>query len=202
MHVNDTHVVVGLPVLCGTLARRAYLSHAPGLRPTVAHAMASLAAIAAGDVVLDPVCGVATCLVEAAALQPRAHFLAADRDPRQVDAARGTAARAAAAVAVLQGDAAALPVRPGAVDVVLCDLPFGRKHNAGPAGPAALYRAVLRSASRALRPGGRLVALTPLDAELRAALAEAHALRVDAAYPVRLGLTQAWLYHCTKAGAL
>jgi 23S rRNA G2445 N2-methylase RlmL len=42
VHINDTEVVVGIPIVRATLAERPYLSY-PGMRATVAYCMASRA---------------------------------------------------------------------------------------------------------------------------------------------------------------
>ncbi|XP_030050520.1 THUMP domain-containing protein 2-like [Microcaecilia unicolor] len=65
VHLNDSYCVVGFPVLRHPLASREYIQR-PGLRSTVAWAMASLAEINSGAFVLDPMCGFGTILMEAA----------------------------------------------------------------------------------------------------------------------------------------
>ncbi|NXU03933.1 THUM2 protein, partial [Buphagus erythrorhynchus] len=65
VHLNDIHSVVGIPLFRLPLANREYIKTA-GLRSTVAWAMASLAEISAGALVLDPMCGLGTILLEAA----------------------------------------------------------------------------------------------------------------------------------------
>ncbi|XP_051019394.1 THUMP domain-containing protein 2 [Acomys russatus] len=65
MHLSDAYCVLGIPLLRVPLASRTYIQTA-GLRSTIAWAMASIAEIKAGALVLDPMCGLATILVEAA----------------------------------------------------------------------------------------------------------------------------------------
>ncbi|NXU63842.1 THUM2 protein, partial [Horornis vulcanius] len=65
VHLNDIQSVVGIPLFRLPLANREYIKTA-GLRSTVAWAMASLAEISAGALVLDPMCGLGTILLEAA----------------------------------------------------------------------------------------------------------------------------------------
>ena len=64
-----------------------------------------------------------------------------------------------AAIELLYADARALPLRDGSVDVVLCDLPFGRQHGSVD-GNMALYPVVLHEITRVLKQGGRAVLLT------------------------------------------
>ncbi|XP_055395868.1 THUMP domain-containing protein 2 isoform X3 [Bubalus kerabau] len=74
IHLSDIYSVLGIPVFRVPLACRAYIKTA-GLRSTIAWAMASLAEIKAGAVVLDPMCGLGTILLEAAKEWPNCHCL-------------------------------------------------------------------------------------------------------------------------------
>ncbi|XP_036922435.1 THUMP domain-containing protein 2 isoform X3 [Sturnira hondurensis] len=74
IHLNDIYSVVGIPVFRTPLASRAYIRTA-GLRSTIAWAMASIAEIKAGALVLDPMCGLGTILLEAAKEWPNCHCL-------------------------------------------------------------------------------------------------------------------------------
>ncbi|XP_075391595.1 U6 snRNA (guanine-N(2))-methyltransferase THUMPD2 isoform X3 [Tenrec ecaudatus] len=74
MHLNDIYSVVGIPIFKVPLASRTYIRTA-GLRSTIAWAMASLAEIKAGTVVLDPMCGLGTILLEAAKEWPNCRCL-------------------------------------------------------------------------------------------------------------------------------
>ncbi|XP_076798467.1 U6 snRNA (guanine-N(2))-methyltransferase THUMPD2 isoform X3 [Arvicanthis niloticus] len=74
IHLNDAYSVVGIPLLRIPLASRTYIQTA-GLRSTIAWAMASIAEIKAGALVLDPMCGLGTILVEAAEEWPIYHCL-------------------------------------------------------------------------------------------------------------------------------
>ncbi|XP_017910648.1 PREDICTED: THUMP domain-containing protein 2 isoform X2 [Capra hircus] len=72
IHLSDIYSVLGIPVFRVPLACRAYIKTA-GMRSTIAWAMASLAEIKAGAVVLDPMCGLGTILLEAAKEWPNCH---------------------------------------------------------------------------------------------------------------------------------
>ncbi|XP_027273700.1 THUMP domain-containing protein 2 isoform X5 [Cricetulus griseus] len=74
MHLSDAYSVVGIPLFRVPLASRTYIQTA-GLRSTIAWAMASIAEIKAGALVLDPMCGLGTILVEAAEEWPNYHCL-------------------------------------------------------------------------------------------------------------------------------
>ena len=66
VQVRGERAIVGLRVSDDTMRRRSRVLHGPAsLRPTLAHAMCLLAELRAGDVLLDPMCGTGTILVEA-----------------------------------------------------------------------------------------------------------------------------------------
>ncbi|XP_060165394.1 THUMP domain-containing protein 2 isoform X6 [Globicephala melas] len=83
IHLSDIYCVVGIPVFRVPLASRAYIKTA-GLRSTIAWAMASLAEIKAGAVVLDPMCGLGTILLEAAKEWPDVYYMGADVSDSQL----------------------------------------------------------------------------------------------------------------------
>jgi 23S rRNA G2445 N2-methylase RlmL len=157
------------------LHRRAWRHRdVPGsLHPPVAAALALAAGIRAGDRVLDPCCGAGTVAVEAALVEPRAQVVAGDLDPAAAGAARDNAAAAGVAdrVAVVTADAGRPPVRPGTVDRVVANLPWGKVVRAAGtlrAGPLGFVSTL----GSLLAPGGRAALLVnPGDADRIAAAA-------------------------------
>ncbi|GFS24468.1 THUMP domain-containing protein 2-like [Elysia marginata] len=69
VHISNEYVTVGVPLTRQPLSKRSYLQD-PGLRAPVAWIMCSLADIRPGDIVLDPMCGKATVLLEGASNMP------------------------------------------------------------------------------------------------------------------------------------
>jgi len=164
--------------------RRAYkLSTVAGtLHPPLAAAMVRLAGVRAGDTVLDPCCGAATLLMEAALTVPGVRLLGVDHDP----AALRVAARNTRGVRVgrVRADAGRLPLAARSVDCVLLNPPWGRQVPAR----GVLARQPDRlwaETRRVLRSRGRLVALLfGGDAQLRSAVE--HGFAVTATHTVRV----------------
>ncbi|XP_017589299.1 PREDICTED: THUMP domain-containing protein 2 isoform X2 [Corvus brachyrhynchos] len=128
VHLNDIHSVVGIPLFRLPLANREYIRTA-GLRSTVAWAMASLAEISAGALVLDPMCGLGTILLEAAKEWPEACYWGADISDSQLEGADGNIRTAGLMdkIELLKASVKALPLPSESFDSVISDIPFGKK---------------------------------------------------------------------------
>ncbi|XP_044285152.1 THUMP domain-containing protein 2 isoform X3 [Varanus komodoensis] len=155
VHLNDMYSVIGIPLFRLPLASREYIKTA-GLRSTIAWAMTSLAEIKAGAFVLDPTCGLGTVLLEAAIEWPNVHYFGIDISDSQLQGAYSNIKSAAmmdkiellkASVTVLHEwvsklrvsldiylhllvslfERIALPFPSESIDVVLADIPFGKK---------------------------------------------------------------------------
>ncbi|XP_039567184.1 THUMP domain-containing protein 2 isoform X2 [Passer montanus] len=164
VHLNDIHSVVGIPLFKLPLANREYIRTA-GLRSTVAWAMASLAEIRAGALVLDPMCGLGTILLEAAKEWPEACYWGADISDSQLEGADGNirAAGLVDKIELLKASVKALPLPSESFDSVISDIPFGKKFKT--TSDSRLLPDLLQEMERVLRVGGTLVLL--LSQELR-----------------------------------
>ncbi|XP_071274209.1 THUMP domain-containing protein 2 isoform X2 [Agelaius tricolor] len=158
VHLNDIHSVVGIPLFRLPLANREYIRTA-GLRSTVAWAMASLAEIRAGALVLDPMCGLGTILLEAAKEWPEAWYWGADISDSQLEGADGNirAAGLVDKIELLKVSVTALPLPSESFDSVISDIPFGKKFKT--MSDAQLLPDLLQEMERVLRVGGTLVLL-------------------------------------------
>ena len=152
--------------------------------PTVAAALARLAGARPDDVVWDPFVGSALELCERARLGPYARLLGTDQDPAALAVARQNLDAAGAPDAeLLRADALTHEI-PGGVTCVLTNPPLGRRLHRGRVDQ--LLIAFLARAARLLRPGGRLVWITPQPRETGLAARQV-GLALDRRLPVDLG---------------
>ncbi|XP_060789343.1 THUMP domain-containing protein 2 [Neoarius graeffei] len=163
VYLSDDHSVVGIPLLRQPLASRTYLKHT-GLRSTIAWAMASLCKLQEASVVLDPMCGVGTILLEAVQECPNGVFIGMDSEEAQLHKAveNVQAAGQEERVLIIQSSCMAMPLPAASVDAVVCDVPFGRKFHCGVDMTTALPH-ILTEMERVLREGGNLVLLLSLQ---------------------------------------
>ncbi|XP_054655609.1 THUMP domain-containing protein 2 [Dunckerocampus dactyliophorus] len=159
MYLTDDHCLLGIPLTRLPLANRSYIK-TTGLRPTVAWAMAELAEIQPGFLVLDPMCGVGTILIEAAQEHKHAYFLGLDIDDGQLNKASDNVsfAQLGDRMHLLKASSTDIALPSASVDAVVCDLPFGRKFGTK-ANMAASLPLILKEMERVLRVGGTLVLL-------------------------------------------
>jgi 23S rRNA G2445 N2-methylase RlmL len=138
--------------------------------PTLAAALARVAGIQGGDVVWDPFVGSGLELVERARLGAYKELIGTDLDPAALAAAKTNLVNAKIQRArLLEVDAreAKLPE----LDLVISNPPMGRRVARGE-DVGELLVTVLEVAARRLRPGGRIVWLSPLPGVTRRAARE------------------------------
>ncbi|XP_060219821.1 THUMP domain-containing protein 2 isoform X2 [Meriones unguiculatus] len=159
VHLSDAYSVVGIPLFRVPLASRTYIQTA-GLRSTIAWAMASIAEIKPGALVLDPMCGLGTILVEAAEEWPDVCYIGADVSDSQLLGACGNlkAAGLADRIELLKVSVTELPLPSQSVDVIISDIPFGKKFKLGKD-----IKSILQEMERVLRVGGAVVLLLSED---------------------------------------
>ncbi|XP_066538360.1 THUMP domain-containing protein 2 [Hoplias malabaricus] len=163
VHLNDDHCVFGIPLLRHPLASRSYIKHT-GLRSTIAWAMTSLCPLQETSVILDPMCGVGTILLEAAQECPNAVFIGMDSEVDQLQKAAENVdcACLGSRILLVKSSCMAIPLQAGSVDTVLCDVPFGRKFSCSTDMTTALPQ-ILTEMERVLREGGSLILLLSLQ---------------------------------------
>ncbi|KAL8605792.1 hypothetical protein ACOMHN_066382 [Nucella lapillus] len=157
IHINDDFVTAGIPLTRVPLSKRDYIQDA-GLRSTISWIMARQADIQPGHWVVDPMCGKATILLEAAREHPQVGgVVGCDTDPDQLQAAHRNVRHAGLgqSVQLIHADALRLPLRTGSVDRVVCDAPFGNKFTVAPCALPHFYRCMMQemhSAACLFRP--------------------------------------------------
>ncbi len=162
--LSGSEVLVGLRLSDATMRHRAYKrEHLPAsLRPTVAATMGWLAHPTPDDIVLDPLCGAGTILIERALLAPLKQALGGDIREEAVAIARRNARSARVAITLDVWDARSLPLEAASVTRIITNLPFGKQIGARESN-SSLYKLLASEFGRVLAPGGILVTLTSED---------------------------------------
>jgi tRNA (guanine6-N2)-methyltransferase len=176
------------------------VAHFPGsLRPSVAAAMAMLSRPADDDVVLDPLCGAGTILIERAHLGRYKMLLGGDSDPTALEAARENVGPRYKPIELRTWDATALPIGDATVTRIITNLPWGRK-SGSQAANQRLYPKVLRELRRVLAPGGLMVLMTS-ETRLMRELFEEHQIAPTAIHTIAVQGAPASIYACRFSSA-
>jgi tRNA (guanine6-N2)-methyltransferase len=162
--LSGSEALVGLRLSDATMRHRGYKrEHVPAsLRPTVAAAMGWLARPTQEDIVLDPLCGAGTLIIERALLGPLAQAIGGDMRKEAVTIARRNALAAGVRAEWHVWDARALPLEAASVTRIITNLPFGKQIGTEETN-ADLYAALVGEFGRVLGAGGVLVTLTSAD---------------------------------------
>lgn len=173
LNISYNEMLVGIALTEESLHRRNITHFGPTtLRSTLAYGMLRLCDLEPSDVVIDPMCGTGAIPIEGVNEWPGCFFIAGDNNTNAVNRTTSNigsllrkqqsadSAPQGLPIDVTHWDISRLPLRSGSVDVIITDMPFGkrigsRKKNWD------LYPACLREMSRVCRAGtGRAVLLT------------------------------------------
>ncbi|RUS72273.1 hypothetical protein EGW08_019961, partial [Elysia chlorotica] len=157
VHISDDHVTVGVPLTRHPLSRRNYIQES-GLRAPIAWIMCTLAEIKFGDVILDPMCGKATILLEGASSWQDAFYIGNDNATDQINVAAENASSNSEKINVALADGLNMPYRDCCVDVIVCDAPFNQKYLTSLT-PYVFFGKFLQEIHRVLRSDGCCVML-------------------------------------------
>ncbi|XP_071512407.1 uncharacterized protein [Panulirus ornatus] len=157
VNITNSHFILGLSLAQKSLSLRRYIPHLT-VRSTVCYLMAKLSQISPGGVLLDPMCGGGTIVLEAASNFEVSHVIASDLSLEQLEVARCNLRSLNIPVSLINAHAAALPLQSTSVDAVICDFPFGQKYKLE-RDSVELLKAVLAECQRVLVCGGRAVFL-------------------------------------------
>lgn len=157
----DDELFLAVRLVDERMRHRGYkIAHRPGsLRPSVGAALAWLSRPGADDVVVDPMCGAGTILIERAHMGRYAMIAGYDRDAAALEAARANIGPRYRPIGLALGDAVRLPLRDGAATHLVTNLPWGTRYGSH-ADNHRLYPRLIAEFARVVRPGGRLVMLT------------------------------------------
>ena len=162
--LSGGEALLGLRLSDATMRHRRYKrEHVPAsLRPTIAAAMGLLARPTAEDIVLDPLCGAGTLIIERVLLAPLAQAIGSDMRKEAVTIARRNALSAGIRAVWHVWDARALPLEAASVTRIITNLPFGKQIGTEETN-ADLYTALAGEFGRVLAADGVLVTLTSAD---------------------------------------
>ncbi|GAB3804294.1 hypothetical protein GCM10028798_24380 [Humibacter antri] len=152
--LDGTRAILGIRPFAVPLHRRDWrASTVPGsLHPPVAAALAQIADIQPGDVVLDPFTGAGTLLLEASQIESGARYIGIDRDQSALHAARANAS-GRSDVQWHTGDARDLSQFTSTADRIITNPPWGRQQ------PIADIAPYIDQWRIALKPNGVAVAI-------------------------------------------
>lgn len=174
LNIHDNEVLVGIALTEESLHRRNITHFGPTtLRSTLAYGMLRLCAPQPTDIIIDPMCGTGAIPIEGATEWSNCFHIAGDNNALAVNRAANNISSLLTKSQIKEGspswglpidtvqwDICSLPLRTGSVDIIVTDMPFGKRMGSKKRN-WNLYPACLREMSRVCRPGtGRAVLLT------------------------------------------
>ncbi|MGI5817145.1 MAG: methyltransferase domain-containing protein [Armatimonadota bacterium] len=201
VYVTDDTALAGLRLSPEALHQRARVRHtAASLNATVAHAMCRLTEPVEGQVVVDPMCGAGTILVERARLPGPDLLIGGDLFIKPLQAAQANIEAAGVGARIAQWDARALPLKTASVDTVICNMPWGRRIGSHRAN-RHLYPGFVRELARILKPEGVAALLTQEKRLITRLIGRSPRLRIIREHHLSLSGTHPAIY-VVKRGAV
>ncbi|NXP12243.1 THUM3 protein, partial [Thinocorus orbignyianus] len=174
LNIHNNEVVVGIALTEESLHRRNITHFGPTtLRSTLAYGMLRLCDPQPTDIIVDPMCGTGAIPIEGATEWPGCYHIAGDNNPQAVKRAannicsllkknenKESSSSLGIPLDIIQWDICNLPLRTGSVDIIVSDMPFGKRIGSKKKN-WDLYPACLMEMGRICTPGtGRAVLLT------------------------------------------
>lgn len=172
LNIHNEEVVIGIALTEESLHRRNISHFGPTtLRSTLCYGMLRLCKPQLSDIILDPMCGTGAIPLEGAIEFYSSFYIAGDNNDMAVNrtvnnishiqkrrADKGSAS--GLPIDTVQWDLCNLPVRSSSVDIIITDMPFGKRMGSRKKN-WDLYPSCLREMARVCRPGtGKAVLLT------------------------------------------
>ncbi|XP_007436415.1 THUMP domain-containing protein 3 [Python bivittatus] len=173
LNIHNNEVIVGIALTEESLHRRNITHFGPTtLRSTLAYGMLRLCDPQPADVIIDPMCGTGAIPIEGVTVWPNCYHIAGDNHSQAVKKTannissllKQTESKESTStgkpIDSIQWDSCNLPLRTGSVDVIVTDLPFGKRMGSKKKN-WDLYPSSLMEMARICRPKtGRAVLLT------------------------------------------
>ncbi|XP_053933020.1 tRNA (guanine(6)-N2)-methyltransferase THUMP3 isoform X2 [Cuculus canorus] len=173
LNIHNNEVVVGIALTEESLHRRNITHFGPTtLRSTLAYGMLRLCDPQPTDIIVDPMCGTGAIPIEGATEWPSCYHIAGDNNPQAVKRAANNigsllkksekqeSTSSGIPLDIIQWDICNLPLRTGSVDIIVTDMPFGKRIGSKKKN-WDLYPSCLMEMGRICTPGtGRAVLLT------------------------------------------
>uniref|UniRef100_A0A3Q1HJI2 THUMP domain-containing protein n=1 Tax=Anabas testudineus TaxID=64144 RepID=A0A3Q1HJI2_ANATE len=172
LNIHNEEVVIGIALTEESLHRRNISHFGPTtLRSTLCYGMLRLCKPQASDIILDPMCGTGAIPLEGAIEFNSSFYIAGDNNDMAVNrtvnnichiqkrrADKGSAP--CLPIDTVRWDLCSLPMRTSSVDIIITDMPFGKRMGSRKKN-WDLYPSCLREMARVCRPGtGKAVLLT------------------------------------------
>uniref|UniRef100_A0A3P8QZ34 THUMP domain-containing protein n=1 Tax=Astatotilapia calliptera TaxID=8154 RepID=A0A3P8QZ34_ASTCA len=172
LNIHNEEMVIGIALTEESLHRRNISHFGPTtLRSTLCYGMLRLCKPQASDVILDPMCGTGAIPLEGAIEFSSSFYIAGDNNDMAVNRTvnnichiqkrRADKGRISGLpIDTVQWDLCSLPIRTSSVDIIITDMPFGKRMGSKKKN-WDLYPLCLREMARVCRPGsGKAVLLT------------------------------------------
>ncbi|XP_051931533.1 THUMP domain-containing protein 3 [Hippocampus zosterae] len=172
LNIHNSEVVIGIALTEESLHKRNISHFGPTtLRSTLCYGMLRLSKPQPSDIVLDPMCGTGAIPLEGALEFPASFYLSGDNNDMAVNrtvnnvchlqkrkADKGSAP--GLPIDTVRWDLCSLPMRSSSVDIIITDMPFGKRMGSRKKN-WDLYPSCLREMARVCRPAsGKAVLLT------------------------------------------
>ncbi|KAL0107957.1 hypothetical protein PUN28_014900 [Cardiocondyla obscurior] len=158
----DDQLTTHLRVTHKSLHNRNIMHFGPTtLRSTICYNLLKLAVPKPGDIIVDPMCGGGSIPIEATLAFPHTYILCGDNDSRAVDRTKlnMNVSTVGCKIDLVQWTAAKLPFKDSIVDIVVTDMPFGRR-SGNKSYNKIFYKEFLLELGRIVKLNGRIVLLT------------------------------------------